>query len=447
LQDSYRCTEQADEGKEVVMPKMTRKTPIRKLCAVSATMLMTSLAATACASNNTSNTSGSSDTLTVVGWKGAAGQVANMPQINAAFEKAYPNIKLNYKFVPSTNYDAVVGSQLAAGTAPDVVMASKYEMLSWAPQGYLADLSSQPWVPRLEKSLVPYDSENGKTYIEVSELIPVAMFANLTLLNEAGISSAPTNWPEFIQDLQVLKAKKLGGMLLADKGGWTGEQFFLDLGANVVPGGWTAGYDTSKTHWSPTWLPVVNEMEQLLGSGLVNDQLMLGLDPNANGVPLWEAGKYAFTIQGAWDLAAFASTAKFKFTMNPVPGGAAGTQPKAFNFVGTGWAINSHAPDMTNAELYLNFVSKASQESLYLQGEAAFSPFTDVPSPSAPQEAPIMAAFTSGNMSPSAVEAVGNAYDETQIQNQVERMFSSPDTSSQSILAALDQAISPNPGS
>ena len=36
-----------------------------------------------------------------------------------------------------------------------------------------------------------------------------------------------------------------------------------------------------------------------------------------------------------------------------------------------------------------------------------------------------MAAFTSGNISPSAVEAVGNAYDETQIQDQVERMFSS----------------------
>ena len=58
-----------------------------------------------------------------------------------------------------------------------------------------------------------------------------------------------------------------------------------------------------------------------------------------------------------------------------------------------------------------------------------------------------MAAFTSGNISPSAVEAVGNAYDETQIQDQVERMFSSPGTSSQSILGALDQAISANPGS
>ena len=67
------------KGKEVVVPKMTRKTPIRKLGAVSAAMLIAFLAATACASSTTGNASGPSDTLTVVGWKGAAGQVANMP--------------------------------------------------------------------------------------------------------------------------------------------------------------------------------------------------------------------------------------------------------------------------------------------------------------------------------------------------------------------------------
>lgn len=427
------------------MKSVTRKASIGKVGALSAAALMVAMS-TSLVAGASSAASGPSGTLTVVGWKGAAGQVANIPQINANFEKAYPNIKLNYKFVPSSNYDTVVGSELAAGVAPDVVMASKYEMLAWAPEGYLANLSSQPWVPRLEKSLKPYDSENGKTYVQVSEVIPVAMFSNLTLLKSAGINAVPTTWPAFIQDLTILKAKGDGGLLLANKGGWTGEQFFLDLGANQVPASWSTAYDASKSNWS-SWTPVVNKIKQLVSSGLVNGQLMLGLDSNINGVPLFEAGKYAFTIQGAWETSTFAQSAKFDFTMNPVPGGPAGSQAKAFNFVGTGWSINSQAKDSANAKLYLDFVSKASQETLYLKGDAGFSPFTDIASPSVPQEAPIVAAFKAGDTSPSAVEALGNAYDETQIQDQVERVFSDPSISPRSIVSALNQAISPLPGS
>ncbi|MFP3416265.1 extracellular solute-binding protein, partial [Bacillus sp. SIMBA_074] len=71
---------------------------------------------------------------------------ANVAEINAAFEKANPDIKLEFEAIPANEaYSQRVQPELLAGTAADVIMLDSNLLATWGKSGYLADLSSAPW--------------------------------------------------------------------------------------------------------------------------------------------------------------------------------------------------------------------------------------------------------------------------------------------------------------
>src|SRR5262245_18677064 len=223
--------------------------------------LMAAVGAVISCTSSSSSSSGST-TLSVVAWKGGGSELAGMPDLNAAFQKAHPDIKLAYKYV-SPDYETYVNSRLAAGNAPDVLMADRVKMIKWVKQGYLMDLSDQPWVSRMYPNLKFFNSVNGKTYQLNSENIAIGFYSNLDLLKQNGINAAPKTWPELISDLQTLKSKQVGGFMLANKGGWMGEQFALALAANLVPGDWAGKYDTGQASFNPAWAPVIDRIKAL----------------------------------------------------------------------------------------------------------------------------------------------------------------------------------------
>ena len=59
----------------------------------------------------------------MVSWKGGGAEPANMAEINAAFEKAHPDIELDFSYVPPNDvYQQKLQSQLLAGNAADVIV-------------------------------------------------------------------------------------------------------------------------------------------------------------------------------------------------------------------------------------------------------------------------------------------------------------------------------------
>src|SRR4051794_35202951 len=75
----------------------------RKRLAAVAILAAATLLLAGCASTGAS--AGDSKTvLKVYGWKGGDAEPANVAKINAAFEKANPNITLKYEFIPSATY-------------------------------------------------------------------------------------------------------------------------------------------------------------------------------------------------------------------------------------------------------------------------------------------------------------------------------------------------------
>ncbi|MFE5038386.1 ABC transporter substrate-binding protein [Streptomyces sp. NPDC056683] len=420
------------------------RTRLRRLATTAAASAF-ALVLAACSSSSSGTTADGKTILTVVGFEGGGNEIADIPAINAAFEKAHPDIRVEYKYVANTEYDAYNNTRLAAGTAADVLMVNKSRLTTWQQQGFLADLSDQPWVKRMLPNLAPYTQVDGKTYDFVQQNIPIGLYANQDLLKKAGIRQVPQTWPELISDLKTLKAKNIGGLEIPNLKGWNAEQVSLALAANLVDPSWGSGYDNGTSTWAAGWSPVIDHLKQLLTSGLVDGKTMNGLDPFSQGVSQFTAGKWAFYVDGAWDLSHYKQSATFDFTLNPFPGGPAGSKPKTFTFIGSGWSVNGATSHKSAAESYVDFMSQPKQDSAYLKAESCFTTLTDVPSPKVAQSAPVAAAFTAGNTSPSQVEVPTFPNAEDKFTAQLNALFNNPSMDTGALLKQLDKDIPKTP--
>ncbi len=413
---------------------------MRKSIAAVAIVAALGLALAGCSSSGSTGSS-SKVTLNVVGFEGESTEVADIPTINAAFEKKYPNIKLNYKYVSNSEYDQYNNTRLASGTAADVLMTNPTRVQQWVKQGYLADLSDQSWVKNLLPNVAPFGEINGKTYAFTQQNIPIGLYANLDILKSAGIDTVPQTWPDFIAALQTLKAAGKPGLMLANQTGWTSEQVSMALAASLVPNSWGPNYDKGNSTWYPAFSPVFDRIKQLLTSGLVDGKLMNGIEPFNVGNSQFIAGKWAFTVMGAWELQAIKAGAKFNFSLNPMPGGDAGTKPKSFTFVGSGWGVNAASPNKTAAKEYVAFMTEPTNDGGYLAAENSFSTLKNVPSPTMPNATEFVAAFNDGRTTPSPIEFIQYPSYEQKFWNVGTSLFDNPSQSNQSLLTTLDQTI------
>ncbi|WP_440900490.1 hypothetical protein, partial [Actinosynnema sp.] len=97
-------------------------------------------------------------------------------------------------------------------------------------------------------------------------------------------------------------------------------------------------------------------------------------DRGRQGEDEFKAGRWAFLIQGAWKLADFRADIGFRFSLSPIPAGAAGSEPVAVTFVGTGWAVNAGARRPGLAREYVRFMAEPGNARLYCEeAEGAFS--------------------------------------------------------------------------
>lgn len=379
-------------------------------------------------------------TLSVAAFEGGGAEIADIPAINADFEKEYPNVTLDYKYVAEGEFDQYNNTRLAAGNAADVLMTNPVRVRQWQSQDYLADLSDQPWVSQMLPNIAPFGEVAGKTYAFTQQNIPIGMYANLDILKAAGIDTVPQTWPEFVTDLQTLKDKGSNGLLLANLTGWTSEQWSLALAANILPENWGAGYDAGTSEWA-TWAPVIDRTKELLTSGLLDGKLMNGIEPFNTGLSEFNAGEWAFTIQGGWALQTVATTAKFNFSFNPVPGGDAGTEPKTFTFIGSGWGVNNASTHLQAAKDYVNFMTLEANDSRYLKAENCFSTLKNVPSPQMENATAIVDAFNDGRTSPSQVEFIKFPSVEKEFWNVGMSLFNDPSQATGDLLNQLEQAV------
>lgn len=417
-------------------------TKVRRRHLVAAAVLAAAALLVAGCAPTSGSTEDGKTVLKVYGWKGGEAEPANVKEINAAFEKANPDITLEYEFIPSAGYPQRVQSELLAGNTADVLMTDSAKVQDWGSSGYLEDLSSQPWVSGVREEIKPFIENDGTTYALPMEVIGISLFANNTLLQEAGIEEIPATWPEFEAALQKAKDAGITPLSLPNKGGWTGDAVINAIAATLVyqdNPSFDADFVEGKASFS-SWKSSLQQMMDLQSKGFIDFKSELGVDEWSTGISDFQAGKSAFYVQGAWNQSTF-TAAGLDDSFIPWPA-TDKDDSNANLFVGTMLSINAKSSVKTAAEKYVEFWSENENASLYLEAENAVSAFTDGDSPSSDATATFVEAVNDGRYRILPSNTWFSAAGEKTLQEQVQALWLGQQSIDETI-TNLDEKLKP----
>jgi len=153
--------------------------------------------------------------------------------INEAFEKKYPNIKLDYQF--SGSFDAL-NVAVQSNSLPDLfwVQGNKStKMAEMARNGYLLNLDKYNLdTSRYPQGCIDYATVDGSIYCSFPAFTDyVTMYYNKDIFDKYGLAK-PETWDDFVKVCETLKQNGEIPIALGGKGDWD-RYWFLQLTAPV----------------------------------------------------------------------------------------------------------------------------------------------------------------------------------------------------------------------
>lgn len=165
-----------------------------------------------------------------------------MNEVIASFEKEYPWIKINNQVQPWSGRESKLVAAFAAGTPPDILMATRAEVINLADQGLITpftpfikkygldlriffrfEIDAFRWEGEIWTLPFPTVSGNDDFYVY-----------NRTLFEEAGLpaNKPPRTWSDLAAAGRKLTRKRPDGRISQLGLRWTGPQFFPLLYSN-----------------------------------------------------------------------------------------------------------------------------------------------------------------------------------------------------------------------
>lgn len=286
----------------------------------------------------------------------------------AAFEHAYPHVKVNVVVQPWANRDEQLTTAIAGGKGPDVVYLIPDQIPQYAATGSIADVSDliasdkSDFRPNAVNAL----SYNGKLYG-----VPLLMSATTLLVNKkamaaAGIKQAPKTWSDVLADAPKLKqAGYYTTEYDADPTQTLNETFYPLLwqagGQVLTPDGKQAAFNSSAGVAALTYL------KTLVSGGYVPKD-PLTTPPQTDTDPI-DQGKVAFVMTG--DVASLVPSSAMPLSNWAVYPPLADTKSVSYGTVG-GLSILSSAQNKDAAAAWVNWVTSPAQMKSYDQSHDYF---------------------------------------------------------------------------
>jgi raffinose/stachyose/melibiose transport system substrate-binding protein len=318
---------------------------------------MVTVAAVAACSSGTNAGSGADDkTLTL-----ASVDQGSVEEVVKAFEAANPGVKVRYTTSGADQYQQQIRTQLASGTAPDVMTVwpgngnpgATYVL---AKPGYLMDLSGQPWAAKLPAGLKSVAQYEGKTYNAVFGLNGIGAVYNEQAMQKAGLT-APTTWTELLAFCRAAAAKGTPAYALGIQDNWVTQLVLYALVATTVYSA-DRDFDTKMAAGGATfaaspWTAAMAKYQEMDRTGCFQKN-PLGTSYEASQ-ELAATGKTLGLVQGNWVVALLkGKNPSGTFVLKALP---ATDAPSTFFMpaaAGAGYGVNAKAK---NKDLALKFIT------------------------------------------------------------------------------------------
>jgi multiple sugar transport system substrate-binding protein len=281
-------------------------------------------------------------------------------QLVAAFEKVYPNIKVNLvnAGTGTAEYTKLQNAIKAGSGVPDIAQVEYYALPQFALGGSLADLGADGLSSdQSQFSTAVWDSVQvgGKLVGLPQDTGPMALFYNKTVFDKYGLT-VPTTWAQFAADATKLHAANPKEYLTNDTGdpGFTTSMIWSAGGHPYVVSGTTgvtinlSGSDSGTQKFVSLWSPLVSGGDLAPISSWSN-QWYTGLSN----------GTIASLVTGGWmgvDLESGVPTGKGDWRVAPMPEWTAGTAANSENG-GSADSVLAASKNQAAAAAFLQWVS------------------------------------------------------------------------------------------
>jgi glucose/mannose transport system substrate-binding protein len=323
------------------------------------------LALAACGSSDDGGGGGggsSAKEVEVFTWWTEGGEKAGLDGLVSTFKKDYPDFTFVNGAVAGgagSNAKAVLASRLQSQDPPDTFQAHAGEELAdYIDAGQIQDVSAlydeEGWTDVFPQGVIDALTVDGKIYSVPANIHRAnVVWANPTVLEDAGITKVPADMDAWIADMKKLRASGVKAPL-AVATDWTQVQLLetvliSDLGPEAYTGLWTG-----TTDWGSSEVTAALEDYKTLMSYSNTDRAGLDWPDAAKYVT---DGKAAYTVMGDWTSGAFKEQGLVDgkdYTWFPVPG-----QADVFDFLADSFTLPVGAPNEAGAKAWLKTVGSA----------------------------------------------------------------------------------------
>ncbi len=183
------------------------------------------LAVAAVAACGTGTTAGGTRGQTTLTLKAITDNKPAWELMIADYRKVAPDVTIRASYAPVDDLQTSLRAQLGGGNAPDLFVVwpgngSAMAVKQLAPNGLLADLSSQRWIANVPAGLRPLLGDGGRTYMWSSSVTPIGAIYNKQVFRAAGITAMPKDWGELLADAQKIKAAGKVPIALGNQTPW-----------------------------------------------------------------------------------------------------------------------------------------------------------------------------------------------------------------------------------
>lgn len=338
-------------------------------------------------------------------WWTEGGEKAGLDGLVSTFDKDYPQ----YTFVngavaggAGSNAKAVLASRLQTQDPPDTFQAhAGAELSDYIAAGQIQDVSAlydeEGWQDVFPQGVIDALTVEGKIYSVPANIHRAnVVWANPTVLKDAGITKVPDSIDAWIADMEKLKSSGIEAPL-AVATDWTQVQLLetiliSDLGPDGYSGLWTGDTD-----WASSEVTDALEHYKTVLSYSNTDRAGLDWPDAAKYVT---DGKAAYTVMGDWTAGAFKEQGLVDgkdYTWFPVPG-----QEGVFDFLADSFTLPVGAPNEEGAKAWLKTVGGADGQQAFNTKKGSIPVRTDAdPSAYDPYQQEAIKAFSQDEIVPS----------------------------------------------
>lgn len=227
----------------------------------------------------------------------------NWVRIVEAFEKANPNIDVDYELLYDEAYHQKVTARLAAGEVPDVAYmgADARWGAPWKEAGQQWDHSGDIDA-MYDTSLIPPHGPNGEIY-EIplgTSNITTVLYMNKALVESLGFS-APEKYEDLVAMVPAAKAAGIDVITIDGADGWAWGSCVLSslIARTSGDANWVSkAVAGDKSFDSPEFIAALEYIDMMIKDGVISDKSVM-VDYGAN-TSNYNNEKALFMIQGQW---------------------------------------------------------------------------------------------------------------------------------------------------